>query len=278
MQAIFPEAVDGDLLKLVHLSNSFKILNPSRPFKVGDKCRSVAKILAVTNNDSGKTVTVTGQVLRDGEAIIEVRSSFLYRGRFSDYQNTFQIVEEPDYVVELDEASAVAVLHSKEWFDWDDDTKPLLPGTKLIFRVQTEIAYKSKTTYSSVNVTGKVYVRDQLKTLIPVATVDYTNGVSVGNPVTAYLQRHGVAQDQPVLFENAYTLTNANVPATFTSPATNEPYSQTSGDYNPIHINPYFSDFASLPGTITHGMWSSAATRKYVETVVAQGRPERVIS
>ena len=109
------------------------------------------------------------------------------------------------------------ILQSKEWFDWDNDVKPLLPGTKLISRVQTEVAYKNKTTYSSVNVTGKVYVCDQLKTLIPVATVDYTNGVSIGNLVTAYLQCHGVAQDQPVLFDNAYTLTN-------------KPYLQTSGD------------------------------------------------
>lgn len=37
MQTIFPDSVDGDLLKLVHLSNGFKVLNPSRPFKVGDK-------------------------------------------------------------------------------------------------------------------------------------------------------------------------------------------------------------------------------------------------
>ena len=150
MQAIFPESIDGDLLRLIHLSNGFKILNSARPFKVDDKCQSVAKILAVTNNDSGKTVTVTGQVLRDGEPVIEVRSSFLYRGRFSDYENTFQIIDEPDYVVELNDTSAAGVLQSKEWFDWDNDAKPLLPGTKLIFRVQTEVAYKNKATYSSV--------------------------------------------------------------------------------------------------------------------------------
>ena len=95
--------------------------------------------------------------------------------------------------------------------------------------------------------------------------------------VAAYLQRHGVMQDQPVLSENVYTLNNANVPATFTAPTTNEPYLQTSGDYNPIHINPYFSDFTSLPGTITHGMWSSAATRKFIKTVVVQRRPRCVI-
>ena len=64
----------------------------------------------------------------------------------------------------------------------------------------------------------------------------------------------------------------------FNSPLTNEPYSKVSGDFNPIHINPYFSDFASLPGTITHGLWSSAATRRYLENVVAKGYPERVHS
>jgi acyl dehydratase len=42
----------------------------------------------------------------------------------------------------------------------------------------------------------------------------------------------------------------------FAPPTTNEPYSKVSGDFNSIYINPYFSDYASLPGTITHGMWS----------------------
>ncbi|KZV60888.1 hypothetical protein PENSPDRAFT_693887 [Peniophora sp. CONT] len=52
---------------------------------------------------------------------------------------------------------------------------------------------------------------------------------------------------------------------------------KVSGDFNPIHINPYFADYANLPGTITHGMWSSAATCRFVETVVAKGHPERVL-
>ena len=64
----------------------------------------------------------------------------------------------------------------------------------------------------------------------------------------------------------------------FITPFTNEPYSKISGDFNPIHVNPYFSDFVGLPGTITHGMWTSAATRKYVEAVVAHGHPERVVA
>src|SRR5258708_6449200 len=278
MRAIFPDAIDGDLLKLVHLSNGFRVLSSARSFKAGDVCHAEARIASVTNSDSGKAVKVIGHVIRGGVPVIEVNSSFLYRGRFQDYENTFEVIDEPDYVVSIKDAPSVGVLRSKEWFDWEDETKPLLPGTNLIFRVQTEVIYKDKSSFSSIAVVGRVYVRDQLKTLIPVASIDYSAGVSLGNPVVSYLQRHGEVQGQPVLFENAYSLTNPEVPSTYIAPVSNEPYSKISGDFNPIHINPYFSDYASLPGTIAHGMWSSAATRKYVESVVAQGHPERVIA
>ena len=43
-------------------------------------------------------------------------------------------------------------------------------------------------------------------------------------------------------------LTDPNVSTMF-----NEPYAKIPGDFNPIHINLYFSDLASLPATITHG-------------------------
>jgi len=279
MRAIFPTNIDGDLLKLVHLSNGFKMVAGARPLQVGDVCKSEARIASVINSDSGKAVRVKGFVTRDGEPVIEVSSSFLYRGRFTDFVNTFEIVEEAPYLVEINKPADVAVLQSKEWFSWDDDTKPLIPGTKLLFKVESELSFKDKATYSNVTVRGSIYVRNQLKELIRVASVDYTNGHSHGNPVVAYLSRHGAPEGGVVKFENGgYSLTSSKVASNFISPSTNEPYSKISGDFNPIHINPYFSDFAQLPGTITHGMWSSAATRKYVENVVAEGRPGRVSS
>ncbi|KAF8817616.1 hypothetical protein BYT27DRAFT_7293182, partial [Phlegmacium glaucopus] len=75
-----------------------------------------------------------------------------------------------------------------------------------------------------------------------------------------------------------YSLNTPDVSTVFNAPLTNEPYSKISGDFNPIHVNPYFSDFASLPTTITHGLWSSAATRCYVENIVAHGHPDRMIA
>jgi hypothetical protein len=44
MKSIFPGAIDGDLLKLVHLSNSFRTVEGAKPLQVGDICRPEARI------------------------------------------------------------------------------------------------------------------------------------------------------------------------------------------------------------------------------------------
>ena len=105
-------------------------------------------------------------------------------------------------------------------------------------------------------------VCEQLKRFVKAGSVDFQQDDCQGNPVVAYVQRHGTPQGRLVaLANNGYALTTEGS-TIFNSPLTNELYSKISGDFNPIHINPYFSCYASLPGTITHGLWSSAATRK----------------
>jgi fatty acid synthase subunit alpha, fungi type len=261
----------------VHLSNGFRMVEGAEPLRAGDVCKAEARISSVINTDAGKAVKVAAFILRNSKPVVEVTSCFLYRGRFTDYENTFEIVEEPDYVVSLENDAAVGVLQSKEWFEWREATKPLQAGTSLIFRLKSEVTFRGKSIYHSVTVSGDVFVRDQIKRLVKVGYVDFEQDDCQGNPVLAYVQRHGAAEGTLIrLPDDGYTMTDST--SVLTAPFTNEPYSKTSGDFNPIHINPYFSNFASLPGTITHGMWTSAATRKYVETVVAQGHTERVVS
>ncbi|KAI0033531.1 fatty acid synthase [Vararia minispora EC-137] len=278
MKSIFPSTIDGDLLKLVHLSNGFKVIPGARTLQAGDICHAEAEVKAVVNGSAGKTVRVQGYVLCEGAPVMEVESAFLYRGRFTDFENTFETIEEPDYIVKLSSDADVGVLQSKEWFSWDDETKPLLAGTSLIFRLKSEVTYKDFVSYRSVSVAGDIFVRDALKKLIKVGSVSFERDDCKGNPVVDYLQRRGEVQGQAVPLASEYTLTTEDVSSTYKAPATNEPYSKISGDFNPIHVNPYFSDYASLPGTITHGMFSSAATRRFIETVVAKGRPERVLN
>ncbi|GAA5980800.1 hypothetical protein JCM11641_002656 [Rhodosporidiobolus odoratus] len=293
MKPIFPSTIDGDLLKLVHLSNGFRALPGAPALKPGDVVTSSSRIESVSNSDTGKTVAVRGTVYLVSSAeekgkdaatervpVLEVTSSFFYRGKFTDYEQTFSRAAAPTYSVPIKTPETLAVLQSKEWFQWDDDAKLLEVGTTLQFRTESSYVFADKSSYSSVTVSGGAYIiTPELKLAVKVATVDYTSegeGVTKGDPVIEYLKRHGTALEQPVMFETGgYTRTKAGQ-CTFTTPASNLDYSLTSGDTNPIHTNPYFASLASLPGTITHGMHSSARTRKFVEQVVADNIGARV--
>jgi hypothetical protein len=234
MKAIFPDAIDGDLLKLVHLTNGFRMVDGVAPLSVGDRCSAEARVVSVVNSDSGKTVKVKGFVLRDGEPVVEVTSSFLYRGRFSDYQNTFEIIDEADHEVLLDTDLKVGVLKAKDWFQWDDDSVALETGTTLTFKVKSEMHYKDKTTFRSLAVSGAAFVRSRTKSLVQVATIDYEGANSIGNPVLEYLKRQGKPTGLAVPLETGgYSLINDLSVSTYTTPKTNEPYSKISGDYNP---------------------------------------------
>ncbi|KAK4236035.1 acyl transferase domain-containing protein [Achaetomium macrosporum] len=277
---IFPRTIDGDLLKLVHLSNQFRMMPGAEPLKKGDEVHTTAQINAVINQESGKMVEVCGTITRDGKPVMEVTSQFLYRGVYSDFENTFQRKVETPMQVHLATYKDVEVLCSKQWFVLDDfaeDQKLQLLGKTLTFRLQSLVRFKNKTVFSHVETRGQVLVELPTKEIIQVATVDYEAGESHGNPVIDYLQRHGSSIEQPIHFENPIPL-SGKTPLQIRAPASNETYARVSGDYNPIHVSRVFAAYANLPGTITHGMYSSAAVRSLVETWAAENKIGRVRS
>ncbi|KAL1301772.1 hypothetical protein AAFC00_005970 [Neodothiora populina] len=273
---IFPRTIDGDLLKLVHLSNGFRMIPGAAPLKKGDVLDTTAEVNAVINQASGKMVEVCGTITRNGEPVMEVTSQFLYRGAYTDYENTFQRKNEKPMQIHLATSKDVAVLQSKEWFRLEDDDIDLLDQT-LTFRLQTLNRYKNQTVFSSVETIGKVELELPTKEVIQIASVEYEAGASHGNPVVDYLQRFGTTIDQAVNFENPIPL-NGKTPLELKAPSSNETYAKVSGDYNPIHVSRVFSKYANLPGTITHGMFSSAAVRSLVETWAAENNIGRVRS
>ena len=273
---IFPRVIDGDLLKLVHLSNGFRMLPGAEPLKKGDVLDTTAQINAVINQDSGKMVEVCGTITRNGEPVMEVTSQFLYRGAYADFENTFQRKTETPMQLHLATSKDVAILRSKEWFSLEEPEIELLNKT-LMFKLQSLVRFKNKTAFSSVQTIGEVLLELPTKEVIQIASVDYQSGFSYGNPVLDYLQRNGSAIDQAVNFENPIPL-NGKTPLTLKAPASNETYARVSGDYNPIHVSRVFSSYANLPGTITHGMYSSAAVRSLVETWAAENHIGRVRS
>ncbi|VVT56943.1 uncharacterized protein SAPINGB_P005430 [Magnusiomyces paraingens] len=274
IKAIFPKVIDGDILKLVHLSNSFNMIPGAEPLKEGDNVISKAILKSVVNQETGKVVSVTGVISREGKPVMEVTSEFFYRGDYNDFENTFERKSEAPIQISLQTPKDVAVLCSKEWFQLDNTDIELL-GQTLTFRTESFVKYKNNTVFSSVETTGQVLLELPSKEIIQIATVEYEAGESHGNPVIDYLQRNGKTIELPVYFENAIPL-NGGTELVLRSPASNEPYANVSGDYNPIHVSRIFSKYANLPGTITHGMYSSAAVRSLVEVWAAENNAARV--
>ena len=273
---IFPREIDGDLLKLVHLSNGFRMLPGAEPIKRGDVLDTTAQVNAVINQDSGKMVEICGTITRAGQPVMQVITQFLYRGVYNDFENTFQRKDETPMQIHLGSSKDVAVLCSKDWFCMDEPDIELLNKT-LTFRLQTLVHFKNKTVFSRVETLGQVFLELPSKEVIQVASVEYDAGVSHGNPVTDYLQRYGASIEQPINFENPIPL-SGKTPLVLRAPSSNETYARVSGDYNPIHVSRVFSSYANLPGTITHGMYSSATVRSLVETWAAENNVGRVRS
>jgi fatty acid synthase subunit beta len=195
---------------------------------------------------------------------------------YTDFENTFQRKDEVPMQLNLASSKDLAVLRSKEWFRLDESDVELL-GQTLTFRLQTLVRFKNNKVFSNVQTIGQVLVELPTKEVIQVGSVDYEAGVSHGNPVIDYLERNGSSIEQPINFENPIPL-SGKTPLELRAPASNENYARVSGDYNPIHVSRVFSSYANLPGTITHGMYSSAAVRSLVETWAAENNIGRVRS
>ncbi|KAI8915921.1 hypothetical protein EDD86DRAFT_221808, partial [Gorgonomyces haynaldii] len=269
--ALQPKEIDGDLLRLVHLSNAFNVLDASVDLCAGDEIESVGSINAVTISDSGKTIEVVCVLKKDGKPIVEILSQFLIRGIFTDYENTFRkTIEQPRQVIV--QTKDIAVLESKKWAKLD---QKLEAGAVLIFELETFARNKNLNAFSRVETKGKIMLKTNVET-IQVGIVDHVDTDCQGNIVLEYLNRHGTPLVTEKYFENGGYSILPSESDLLNAPLDNHGYALASTDLNPIHVNPYFADLAQLPGTITHGMWTSASTRKFVELYAAENDPKRV--
>ncbi|KAI0178899.1 fatty acid synthase beta subunit [Hypoxylon sp. FL1284] len=280
MEPLF-HAVDGDLLKLVHLSNRFRMMPGAAPFKKGDKLRTTSEITAIVNQDSGQMVEVCGTVMREDEKpVMQVTSQFFYRGILAEWNNTFQRKDETPVRVHLKSARDVAVLKAKKWLHLErNDAEELLLSHSVVFTLRTSTRFSDKVVFASVKTLGSVDVEiPTTKELIRVGTVSYVSeGPSRGNPVLEYLNRAGSKLDQPIYFQHPIPIqSHGKTPLEIEAPLSNENYARVSGDFNPVHVSRVFSQYVNLPGTITHGMYTSGAVRSLVETWATENHAHRM--
>ncbi|KAJ2134163.1 hypothetical protein IW136_004745, partial [Coemansia sp. RSA 678] len=238
-----------------------------------------ASITSMYNLPAGKVMTVTNVIRRQGVPVATISSSTIVRGYYVSPSAAFRRVSGQRMSIMLHSDEDVAILESKEWFYYHEDTATQLqPNVIIEFCLDSEYRYLTDTAFSSIVTKGSVAIKSRTGKRIDVGTVDFQWGAAKGNPVIEYLERHKVDRRATLFDDGGYELT-ALSPEYVTKaivPSSNHEYARLSFDGNPIHTNPYIADMAGLPGMITHGMWTSASTRAVVEQVAAKDCPERI--
>ncbi|KAK8109025.1 hypothetical protein PG984_014826 [Apiospora sp. TS-2023a] len=286
-KALLQEPVQGDVLNLVHLSNAYEMTtrglpSQSKTMQLGEELATRAYVNAITINDSGKTVEVVCELRRadsGGPVFMKVRSRFLFRGAYADHAaSAFARKTESPYEVRMSSKQDIAVIAEKPWFHLEDKNKLNdlnLTDLTLEFHLQTFTKWNDAVN-GRVDTSGRVFVRSEAGDLTPVAIVKHSHigDTRHNNVVLSYLERHGrvVASERQHMLPTAASTHISQL----TVPASNEAYSRASGDFNPIHTSPLFADLVDLPGTITHGMYCSAAVRHVVEKHMADADPRRI--
>ncbi|KAF7712525.1 Uncharacterized protein PECH_003064 [Penicillium ucsense] len=249
--------LDVNLLRLVHLRNSFEWISP---IHVHDILAVKSHITCLVVQESGTLVEVKATISRSGKPIVTVTSQFMLRDatQIPPGIMPFKTVEELPCELTLDTACAVAVLESKPWFQRHDRDTELL-GSTLLFRPHSRYLYGAKGEVTQVEVTGTVQVKSDIhKELIQIGSIHWKSTTPT-NIVTGYLTRHGNPSRPRALFDKPLEL--ALTPDIIFAPSNNSIYAHASKDLNPIHLSKSMAAYAELPGTITHGMNTSARIR-----------------
>ncbi|KAH9257778.1 holo-[acyl-carrier-protein] synthase [Batrachochytrium salamandrivorans] len=279
IKTLFAKEITGDLLRLVHLSHSYRLLDETNFAARQLQQQQRAGAMTIQSNvrivsveilrGSGKKIVCQGVLQRaGGQDWVEITSAFLIRGEFDDFQNQFSRLPaqgEQEIVVMLESEADCAVLRSKPWF------KPLGTVTaplELVF-VLDDLYEQSESefAFSKVKVQGRVFENGDRVHVFGTVQFDSNEGQLLGeNPVLTYLRRNKQSGEKGKMLENG-GVTLLGEPLVFNIP--DDPkrfeYGHASGDLNPIHMSSFFACLAELPSPIVHGMWTCALARQVVE-------------
>ncbi|KAI8318418.1 fatty acid synthase beta subunit, partial [Martensiomyces pterosporus] len=282
LKSMTSEYVHNGLFNLVHLFNRIQYVDGAKLLKIGDTVSCKSTISELANTDVGKRAIIDIKIYREGAQIAVVRTSILWRGVFIEEDIAYKLVTEPVLQVTLKGIENIKVLETREWFVYCEGSEGALqPGSVLEFHLKSDYRYSSKDIYSNIKTAGTVLLRSSTHKAAHIADVSFECSKAFRNPVTEYLARHGQPAETTTMFEGGgceIVPKSSGDYMVAVAPDTNWPYSRASGDCNPIHINCYVADMAGLPGTVTHGLWTSASTRCFIERHAANDQPERVRS
>ncbi|KAL6235076.1 hypothetical protein BDW75DRAFT_240471 [Aspergillus navahoensis] len=260
--------IGGDLLRLVHRSNKFEYCSDTY-LRLGDIVSSMSEVQAVYDDDGGRVVIVEAQILRSGVPVMTVTSAFLFRGSKGTTVPAFRRAKGQKWAYDVTSKLEESILLSRKWFRPCDPSIPLV-GESLIFDLNSLAKYHDGGMELHVhgNATSRTNGQQQI-----LGIIEYHN-TCTGNPVLDFFQRRGKLADARTEFDSPGWAGKSTMEIEM--PPSNEPYARLSKDFNPIHTSPIFASLAEVPGTLCHGMCTSAITERVLEHLGLGGDRERL--
>jgi fatty acid synthase subunit beta len=117
-----------------------------------------------------------------------------------------------------------------------------------------------------VQVAGEVSIAGHETSPTRLGRVYFEEESCHGNPVMDFLRRYGARRVRREVLENPGWPDGSTIHVR--APLRSASYARVSKDTNPIHVCPVFARYAGLPGTVVHGMQTSAIVRRIVEWAV----------
>ncbi|KAL4786529.1 acyl transferase domain-containing protein [Aspergillus varians] len=266
------DEIGGDLLRLVHSSNSFEYRFGAAPLQLGDTVSTESRVQAIYKDDGGRVVVVEAQILRAGAPVVTVTSKFLFRGsEDSNYVPEFQRVKEQKWSYHVASELEQSILLSREWFR-PRDPSPSLVGKSIIF-VLKSVTRNRDHGVMDLHVTGKASSQTNGAQTQEIGTV-YFRSNCTANPVLDFLERRGKLAETRTEFDSPGWTGKSTMEIQM--PPSNQAYAQLSKDFNPIHTSRIFASVAGVPGTICHGMCTSAIAERVLEHLVLDGNRGRL--
>ncbi|KAJ2562187.1 fatty acid synthase alpha subunit Lsd1, partial [Coemansia sp. RSA 1813] len=274
-----PSNIGGGQLEVVHTNYHFRLLDGAEPLYVGDTVATEVMAGQLTNTSKGRVFVSDCKMYCNGRQIGVVQSTCLGLGHSFEPARMVKRVDNERITVVLATFEEAQELGLKEWFTYRHGSSVRASaGSVIEFHLDSVYRYKTDSVYSSVKTTGTAtLITDTEGRSVPLGDIDYEWANCAGNQVVDYLNNHLAPSAEWLFDSGGYPLgsTADKHLMRCTAPDSNHEYSMLGGDRNPIHINEYIADVAGLPGAITQGLWTEAATRSIVELHAADGDMSR---
>ncbi|CAK4034468.1 aflB fas-1 fatty acid synthase beta subunit [Lecanosticta acicola] len=261
------EDLKCDFVHLLHQSADIEQHPSVQPLMVDDVVHTTSRITTLSDSASGRKVEVCAHIVREGDTVVTVKTVFFLR-RLSATQSLtqFREEEEPEMIFHADTSLRKALILDRQWLHLDSDC-PDIDGNSLVFRlVRRTGTINTNGNANALQVRGEAFALDANKRLDRVGTVDFKTTDETDNVVMSFLHRHGSERwPRQALKQPGWTGLNA---IHFNAPVQSRSYALASTDLNPIHVCPVFARFAGLPGTVVHGMNTSAIVKRLVQNAL----------